>query len=71
MENLDISVNDLRTMDQIVQYCRTIQERFSTSPHLQPDRQRYRKTLIDICRRCRDWTCPEGCEVKKAYRATL
>jgi|GEM_PF-3213388 len=71
MENVDAMVNDPRTLDQIVNFCRTVQVRFGESEQLQVERMRYRKMLIDICRRCRDLTCPEECEVKKAYRATL
>jgi len=63
--------SDLRTLDEIVNFCHAVQERFDIAPRLQRERQVYQKTLIDICRRCEDRTCPEECEVKKAYRATL
>lgn len=71
MEHLDVSASELKTLDQIVGFCRTVQERFRMSSHLQSERRRYQLALIDICRRCTDKMCPDECEVKKAYRVTL
>lgn len=71
MENLETKPNDLRTLDQIVGFCRTIQTRYGESSQLQMEKRKYQRALIDICRRCGDEVCPEECEVKKAYRVTL
>jgi hypothetical protein len=62
---------ELRTLDQIVDFCRTVQVKFGDPTLLQSERRNTQRALIDICRRCIDRTCPEQCEVKKAYRATL
>ena len=71
MEQPQPSAGELRTLDEIVGYCRAVQEKFSISTSLQPERRMYQRVLIDLCRKCSDRNCPEVCEVKKAYRATL
>lgn len=58
-----------RTLDEIIDFCREIQARFSPSRHLREEGGQYRKALIELCRRCGDSSCPEDCEVKKAYLA--
>jgi len=71
MEHLDVPGSNLKTRDQVVNFCRSVQERFRVSSDLQSERRKYQMALIDICRRCTDRMCPDECEVKKAYRVTL
>lgn len=71
MENVSIKTSDRLSLDQIIEFCKNIQIKFGEPSQLQAEKRQYQRMLIDICRRCADRTCPEGCEVKKAYRTSL
>ena len=71
MGDPEISINGSLTLDEIVGFCRAVQERFQLPSNHQEERRKYQRALVDLCRRCRDQTCPKKCEVKKAYEATL
>jgi hypothetical protein len=60
-------MDEPRTLDEIIGFCRDAQTKFI---RLREESVQYRRALINLCRHCTDSTCPEDCEVKKAYRAT-